>query len=44
MKTGRLQLYGNGSLYVRLGGQSSYRTVCDPGISCAGGDGGDDFD
>jgi hypothetical protein len=44
MKTGRLQLFGDGTLTVRFGGQSSYRTIYQTSMSCAGGDGGDDFD
>lgn len=44
MKSGRLLLFANGSLFVRLGGQSHYRTICETGVRCEGGDGGDDFD
>ena len=41
---GELVLFGNGTLDVRHGGQSSYRQIESFGIRCEGGDGGDDFD
>lgn len=44
MDSGRLKLFGNGLLSVRLGGYSYYRTIHDTRIICEGGDGGDDFD
>ena len=44
LKQGRLVLFGNGSLDVRFGGASSYRSIYGTSIHCEGGDGGDDFD
>lgn len=44
LNQGRLVLFGNGSLDVRYGGASSYRTIYGTSIHCEGGDGGDDFD
>jgi hypothetical protein len=44
LNQGRLVLFGNGSLDVRMGGVSNYRMIYGTSIYCEGGDGGDNFD
>jgi hypothetical protein len=44
LNQGRLVLFGNGLLDVRMGGISNYRSIYSTSIYCEGGDGGDNFD